>query len=102
MAVCFPGALREPEAFYAVGSYGIDGFTQFPLGRWDLDAYFDPFGEDTGKAYAIHGAFIEGADLFDNLGFRISPAEANEMDPHQRKLLQVGYDALIAGGDQTG
>jgi acyl transferase domain-containing protein len=95
-----PGAFQENEAISGFVQYGADGFTHIPFGRWDLDAYFDPPGQDDSKSYVNHGAFIEGAALFDNSSYRISAAEANDMDPHQRKLLEVGYDALNSAGVQ--
>jgi acyl transferase domain-containing protein len=98
----FPCTAQSPEAFTAFLKCGTDGVKQIPLSRWDFEAYFDPYGEDDGKSYAIHGAFIEASDLFDNSSFRISPSEAYEMDPHQRLLLEVGYDALKAGGFKKG
>ena len=37
-------------------------------------------------------------DLFDNKMFGITPAEARIMDPQQRVVLEVGYEALFSAG----
>ena len=47
---------------------------------------------------ALYGAFVSRIDLFDHLAFRLSLAEADVMDPHQRLALEDGYAALSAAG----
>jgi acyl transferase domain-containing protein len=37
---------------------GTDGFSEMPLSRWDLDAYYDPDPDSQGSSYVIHGGFI--------------------------------------------
>ena len=46
---------------------------------------------------AAHGAYVT-AEHFASAAFGVSPAEAAWMDPHQRLLLEVGYQALHAAG----
>ncbi|MCH7517262.1 MAG: polyketide synthase, partial [Bacteroidetes bacterium] len=47
-----------------------------------------------GKMYCRHGSFIEGLDLFDAGFFNISPREAQLLDPQQRMVLEVSWQAL--------
>lgn len=47
---------------------------------------------------ASTGNFIDGVDEFDNKFFKISPRETRSMDPQQRILLQVAYEALESAG----
>ena len=44
------------------------------------------------------GAFIDGIDRFDAAFFRISPAEAELLDPQQRLMLEVSWQALEDAG----
>ncbi len=44
------------------------------------------------------GAFIEGIDLFDAEFFRISPVEAELLDPQQRMMLETSWQALEDAG----
>ena len=44
------------------------------------------------------GAFIENIDKFDHTFFKISPREAASMDPQQRHLLEVTYEAFEGAG----
>ena len=44
------------------------------------------------------GAFVPDLDLFDNGFFRISPVEAELLDPQQRMMLEVSWQALEDAG----
>ncbi|KAJ7609685.1 beta-ketoacyl synthase [Roridomyces roridus] len=44
------------------------------------------------------GNFLENLDQFDNVFFKISPREAKSMDPQQRIMLQIAYEAIEDSG----
>lgn len=81
---------------------GTDFVTRVPLKRWDTDRYFDPDPEAwrQGKTYLTHSSFCDGVELFDCRFFGLSPMEAGGMDPHQRQVLEVGYEACFRAGYQ--
>ncbi|HTH47497.1 MAG TPA: SDR family NAD(P)-dependent oxidoreductase, partial [Candidatus Limnocylindria bacterium] len=51
-----------------------------------------------GRAYCNRGGILEDRDCFDPLFFKISPREAESMNPHQRLVLQEGWRALEDAG----
>merc|ERR1711871_1148153 len=53
---------------------------------------------DVSNAKAKHGGFISGMDYFDNEFFGLSYAEAVNMDPQQRLILEQGYGAICQAG----
>ena len=51
-----------------------------------------------GNTACRFGAFVPDIDLFDNGFFRISPVEAELLDPQQRMMLEVSWQALEDAG----
>ncbi|AXK36487.1 polyketide synthase [Streptomyces armeniacus] len=50
--------------------------------------------ESAGRRGALPGGFLDRIDEFDAAFFGISPREAVEMDPQQRLMLELGWEAL--------
>ncbi|QSQ13852.1 type I polyketide synthase [Myxococcus landrumensis] len=98
MGLRFPGGADSPESFWELLREGRDAIAPIPASRWDVDAYYDPTPGTPGKMYTRHGAFIRGVEDFDPQFFGISPREAARMDPHQRLLLEVTWEALERAG----
>jgi natural product biosynthesis luciferase-like monooxygenase protein/amino acid adenylation domain-containing protein len=92
-----PGA-DNPDAFWDLLSAGRDAIVEVPRGRWDVDALYDPNPGTPGKIYSRHGGFIDKVDEFDAAFFGISAREAAAMDPQQRVLLEVAWQALEHAG----
>lgn len=72
--------------------------SKIPQSRFDIDAYFDPHGELKNSLSTQYGCFLDRPGLFDTRLFNVSPKEAAQMDPLQRLLLMVGYEALEMAG----
>lgn len=98
MGCRFPGESDTPEAFWELLRSGRDAVTEVPPHRWDVDKYYDPDPDAAGKSYTRWGAFVPNVDLFDAQFFGISPREAISLDPQQRILLEVTWEALEHAG----
>jgi acyl transferase domain-containing protein/acyl-CoA synthetase (AMP-forming)/AMP-acid ligase II/acyl carrier protein len=93
----FPGA-PNPEAFWQMLRDGVDGITEVPAKRWDLQKFYQPDRAMPGKMNTRWGGFVENVDQFDPYFFGISPREAARMDPQQRLLLEVAWETLENAG----
>ncbi len=93
----FPGA-PDPESFWQLLRDGRDAITEVPAERWDLQAFYDPRRATPGKMHTRWGGFLPGVDQFAASLFNISPREAAHMDPQQRILLEVAWEAFEHGG----
>ncbi len=92
MSCRFPGGATSPEAFFRLLENGVDTITRVPPERW-TDAN-RPSGAPT-----RWGAFLqEDVGLFDAGFFGISPREAERLDPQQRILLELTWEALERAG----
>ncbi len=98
MACRFPGGATSPEAFWQLLADGVDAITEMSGQRWDSAAFFDPDPAAPGKMSTRWGGFIEGVDRFDPSFFGISPREAVAMDPQQRHMLELSWEALEDAG----
>ena len=94
----FPGGVNDPDSFWRLLIEGRDAIVEVPPDRWDIDALFDPDPDSTGKMNTRWGGFLDGIDQFDPEFFGISPREATGMDPQQRVLLEVTWEALENAG----
>jgi acyl transferase domain-containing protein len=99
MACRYPGGADTPEKYWALLRDGVDATTDVPPERWDNDAYYDPDPDVPGKLYVKRAGFLrEPLDGFDAEFFGISPREAASLDPMQRLLLEVSWEAIERAG----
>jgi acyl transferase domain-containing protein/aryl carrier-like protein len=82
----FPGA-PDPSSFWQLLVEGRDAVGPVPPARREL------LGDKV-----RWGGFIDGIDQFDPLFFGISPREAVQMDPQQRLVLELAWEALEDAG----
>ncbi|CAM2010379.1 polyketide synthase [Acanthopleuribacter pedis] len=105
MAGRMPGAANLDE-LWDVLKNGRDVVGEVPEDRWDIKRFFDEDPETTGTTYSRWGGFLEKLYDFDPLFFRISPMEAEWIDPQQRILMETAWetieDAGYAGGHLRG
>ncbi|WP_456356065.1 type I polyketide synthase, partial [Paenibacillus polymyxa] len=77
---------------------GKNCIQEIPQNRWNWTDYFKGAKGTKGSIYTKWGGFIEDADKFDPLFFRISPREAELMDPQERVFLETVYTTIEDAG----
>lgn len=92
----FPGAsdLRE---FWQNLKDGKDCISEIPPSRWDWKQ-FEDLKSPSGKGVSRWGGFIDDPDCFDAPFFRISPREAEIIDPQERIFLETCWEAIEDAG----
>ena len=98
MGCRFPGGCNDPETFWRFLRKGGDAITEVPLDRWDVETLYDPNPDASGKMSTRWGGFLDNVDRFDADFFGISPREAIGMDPQQRLVMEVSWEALENAG----
>ena len=92
MAGSYPGAPNAKAMWDMFANYR-SGVGEPPAGRWAEYAGEDNLSERM-KDAQLTGGYIEDIASFDAEFFGLSPLEAANMDPQQRILLQLTWEAL--------
>src|SRR5580658_6601947 len=98
MGCRMPGSVSSPAGYWNLLRNGVDAITEIPSDRWRLEEHYDPRPGLPGKTYSRWGGFMDRIDMFDADFFGIAPREAVRMDPQQRLVLEVAWEALERGG----
>lgn len=101
MSCRFPGA-ENITAFWDNLCNEKDAVTEVPADRWNAERFYDKNPDAPGKSYCTKGAFIDDVKGFDAAFFRINPAEARQMSPQQRILLETAWQALESANIRPG
>ncbi|MBY0525853.1 MAG: SDR family NAD(P)-dependent oxidoreductase [Gemmataceae bacterium] len=94
----FPGDANGPAAFWKLLALGVDAVGEVPPNRWNPDVWYSPDPTVPGRIYSRAAGCVRGIDQFDAGFFGIAPREAAEIDPQQRMLLEVAWEALEDAG----
>ncbi|MDB9527375.1 SDR family NAD(P)-dependent oxidoreductase [Oscillatoria sp. CS-180] len=94
----FPGGANSPAAYWQLLEQGVDAISTVPSDRWNVDEYHDPNPEAAGKIVTRYGGFVDHLQEFDAAFFGIAPKEAVSLDPQQRLLMEVAWEALEHAG----
>ncbi len=98
MGCRFPGGARDAASLWRLLHDAVDTVREVPRERFDADALYDPDADAAGKILTRCGSFLDDIEYFDPELFGISPLEAASMDPQQRILLEVAWEALEDAG----
>jgi acyl transferase domain-containing protein len=94
----FPGGVVDADSYWNLLENGVDAITEIPADRWDVDAFYQAEAGHPGKMSTRWGGFLDDLDQFDAAFFGISAREAEAMDPNQRLVLEVSWEALENAG----
>lgn len=99
MGCRFPGDINSVEEFWNSLLNKVDGISDIPSRRWDVRKYFDEDISKPGKMYTRQAGFLkQDLEKYDPLFFGISPREADVIDPMQRLLMEVTWEAFEHAG----
>ncbi|KAI1146902.1 hypothetical protein F4825DRAFT_456023 [Nemania diffusa] len=100
MGCRWPGGVRDGSQFWEFLCNKTDGWKSFEHPRFSSHAFYHPDSNRPGSM-SMKGAFLveEDARLFDHSFFGITSLEAETLDPSQRKLLEVAYEAIENAGE---
>jgi acyl transferase domain-containing protein/acyl carrier protein len=90
MACRFPAQSHSPEEYWAALTAGRSGIVEMSERRWPDPTALEP-------AQRL-GGYLDAIDGFDAEYFGIAPREANQIDPQQRLMLEVVWEALWDAG----
>ena len=98
-AACrLPGGIRSPAELWQLLADKRDAIIEVPASRWNGAALFDADAQAANRINSRCGGFLDGLDRFDAAFFGVSPHEATLMDPQQRVLLELAWEALESAG----
>lgn len=98
MALRLPGGVYNASDFERLLFSGKDPIADIPADRWSTDELYDADPDAPGKMTTRQGGFLDSVDQFDAAFFGITPAEAAAMDPQQRILLELAWEAIENAG----
>ncbi|RYP80513.1 hypothetical protein DL770_006186 [Monosporascus sp. CRB-9-2] len=100
MSCRLPGGINSSSKLWEFLREGRSGQCEVPRERFNVDAFYHPNGLDRPGSMTTRGGYFlqEDPRLFDPDFFNIIPLEAAYMDPQQRKLLEVVYEAFESAG----
>jgi len=92
-----PGA-RSVDELWSLLLEERCAITRVPEDRFSLDRFGHPRRQERGKSYTWAAGILDDVWGFDPAVFGISPREAVQIDPQQRILLQLTWEALEDAG----
>ncbi|GMF92903.1 unnamed protein product [Aspergillus oryzae] len=100
MGMRLPGGIRDSEALYDFLLNKRDARRTVPPTRFNVDGFYDPEGKP-GSLSSKQGYWLEDVELsnFDTSLFSMGRKEIENLDPHQRLLLEVVREAFESAAE---
>jgi polyketide synthase PksN len=95
VACRLPNGIKNKEQLWELLKDGKAAISKMPQPRWSWPENIDTKIRHEGIDF---GGFLDEIANFDAAFFRISPKEAELMDPQQRMLLELSWECLEDGG----
>jgi acyl transferase domain-containing protein len=93
MSCRFPQA-SSPDEFWELLKNKKSTIAEISKERWDAGKYYDVDPQADRKTYQKQASLLSNIHDFDPLFFNISPAEATEMSPSQKLMLELAWEAM--------
>jgi thioester reductase-like protein len=93
-----PAEINSAAEFWDFLAAGKSAIGEVPPSRWSLDRHYHADAEHPMTQHVRNGGFISDIEQFDATFFGISPREAMCMDPQQRLMMEVAWQALEDAG----
>lgn len=100
MGMRLPGGIHSASDLYDFLTNKGDARSVIGEDRYNVDAYYDPHGKH-GTINTKHGYFLSDVDfsMFDLSMFTLTAAEAEQVDPNHRLVLEVVREAFESAGE---
>ena len=93
----FPGS-ETLDGYWSNLAQGRDLITEIPTSRWDWQSIHGDAKGPENRTNSRWGGFLDDVLCMDAPFFKLSPREAQRMDPQQRLVLEASWHALEDGG----
>ena len=98
-AACrLPGDANSLDSLWNLLEQGRDAVRPLDGSRWNFSRFHHPRRDMPGRTVAPRAGLIDGVHDFDPAFFGISRTEAMSMDPQQRIMLELAWEALEDAG----
>lgn len=98
MSCRFPGSANSVQEYWENIKSGLDCVTDVPEDRWSIKEHYHYNEKVKGKSISRKGGFIDSFDEFDASFFEMNAREAEYIDPQQRQMLELTWEAFEDAG----
>ncbi|KAH8427412.1 uncharacterized protein LDX57_005127 [Aspergillus melleus] len=95
-----PGGAKDLDGLWKLLESGESAWTPVPEDRYNGEAFYHPSADDPNGTSNHPGGHFISDDIrdFDHTFFHFSKPQAAAIDPQQRLLMELAYEALESGG----